>query len=171
MPLRFRHQLPTGETRAWTLREIVQGAPVDRPSHPMLIHFPIAFYVGALGFDLLSRVRHFPAGPISGTYLIIGALAGFALAATTGLADRASMRPESKIKGLATRHMWLQVIAAAFFALTLVLRWPERHHVRASLVWIALEIVGILVMMVAADIGGQMVYKIGFRVSTGPGSE
>ena len=38
----------------WTLREMAQGKPIDRPIHPMLVHFPIAFYIGSLGLDVLS---------------------------------------------------------------------------------------------------------------------
>ena len=49
MAIRLKYRAPTGETRLWTLREILQGKPIDRPTHPMLVHFPIAFYIGALG--------------------------------------------------------------------------------------------------------------------------
>src|SRR5205823_5908394 len=95
--VKLRYRSPSGETRSWTLREILQGKPIDRPIHPMLVHFPIAFYVGALALDLLSRAGRFPAAPLAGT-------------------------------------------------------------------WIVLEILGVLVMTVAADIGGSMVFKIGYRV-------
>jgi len=46
--------------------EILQGKPIDRPTHPMLVHFPIAFYIGALGLDVLSRIGRFPAAPQRG---------------------------------------------------------------------------------------------------------
>jgi hypothetical protein len=49
MAIRLKYRAPTGETRPWTLREILEGKPIDRPTHPMLVHFPIAFYIGALG--------------------------------------------------------------------------------------------------------------------------
>ena len=87
MAIQLKHRLPTGETRPWTLREIIQGRPVDRPTHPMLVHFPIAFYIGALVVDVMSRIWTFPSAPLMATWLLIGAFIGTAGAATTGLAD------------------------------------------------------------------------------------
>ncbi|HVH53728.1 MAG TPA: DUF2231 domain-containing protein [Actinomycetota bacterium] len=163
MAIMLRYRAPTGETRPWTLREILQGKPIDRPTHPMLVHFPIAFYIGVLVLDVLSRIGSFPAAPLAATWLIIGSLAGFAGAALTGLAERSTMRHESRIHTLATRHMLLQYTAAAIFVVDFAIRWSHRHDVHASLLWIALDLIGVLVMTVASDIGGQMVFKIGYR--------
>src|SRR6266511_2289829 len=111
MAIRLKYRAPSGETRPWTLREILQGKPIDRPIHPMLVHFPIAFYIGALGLDVLSRIGRFPAAPLAATWLILGSLAGFVGAALTGLAERSTMRHESRVRTLATRHMLLQYTA------------------------------------------------------------
>jgi len=165
--IKLRYRSPTGETRPWTLREIIQGKPVDRPTHPMLVHFPIAFYIAALGLDILSRVGTFPAAPLAGTWVILGALAGFVAASTTGLVDRSFMRPGSKIRAVATRHMLLQYAAVAIFVVNFAVRWSHRHDPKSSVLWIVLDAVGVLIMMVAADFGGQMVYKMGYRVSPG----
>jgi hypothetical protein len=59
--------------------------------------------------------------------------------------------------------MLLQYTAAAVFVVDFAIRWSHRHDVQASLLWIALDLVGVLVMTVASDIGGQMVFKIGYR--------
>src|SRR5881396_2206320 len=83
MAIQLKHRLPTGETRPWTLKEIIQGRPVDRPTHPMLVHFPIAFYIGALVVDVISRIWTFPSAPLMATWLLIGAFVGTAGAATT----------------------------------------------------------------------------------------
>ena len=163
MAIMLKYRTPTGETRPWTLREILQGKPIDRPTHPMLVHFPIALYIGALVLDVLSRIGTFPAAPLAATWLILGSLAGFAVAALTGLAERSTMRHESRIHTLATRHMLLQYTAAAIFVVDFAIRWSHRHDVHASLLWIALDLIGVLVMTVASDIGGQMVFKIGYR--------
>jgi len=73
------------------------------------------------------------------------------------------MRNGSRIHTLATRHMLLQYAAAAILLADLAIRWSNRHDVHASLLWIALDLIGVLVMTVASDIGGQMVFKIGYR--------
>jgi uncharacterized membrane protein len=164
MGIRLRYRSPSGESRPWTLKEIVQGKPIDRPTHPMVIHFPIAFYVGALAFDVMSRVCHFPAAPQAATWLIIGAFAGTALAVPTGLVDRSTMKPGTRARTVATRHMLIQLSAAALFVVNLAVRWSDRHVPRSKPLWIALDALGVLLVTVGADLGGQLVYKMGFRV-------
>jgi uncharacterized membrane protein len=167
--IRLKYRSPSGETRPWTLKEIIQGKPVDRPTHPMVIHFPIAFWIGALCIDVISRPWRFPSAPLMATWLILGGLIGFVAASTTGLVDRSVMRPGSRIRALATRHMLVQYTATAIFVVDLALRWSDRHAARSSFVWIALDLIGVLTVMVGADLGGQMVFKMGYRV--GPGED
>jgi uncharacterized membrane protein len=164
MAIRWKFRSPTGETRPWTLKELIQGKPVDRPTHPMVIHFPIAFYVGALALDVASKVGRFRAAPTAATWAIMGAFAGTLLAVPTGLVDRSTMRSGSRIRKTATTHMLIQFFAAAFFVGDFIVRWSNRHAPKAKPLWIALDAIGVLLVMVGADFGGRMVYKMGFRV-------
>jgi len=82
-----------------------------------MVHFPIAFYIGALGLDVLSRIGTFPFAPTAATWLIAAAIVGSAAAATTGLVDRSTMKPGSRVRTMATRHMLFQY-AALFDSLT-----------------------------------------------------
>ena len=88
-------------------------------------------------------------------------------AVLTGLVDRSTMRPGSRIRKKANQHMLLQFSTAAIFVLDFAVRWGGRHHPRASFLWIALEVIGVLALTVGADLGGQMVYLMGFRVGGG----
>lgn len=150
----------------WTLKDVVQGKPLGHPSHPMFVHFPVAFYVGALGLDALSRVGRFPAAPLAATWLLIGAFAGTVFAVTTGLVDWWGMVPGSKKRRWATRHMLLQLTTLAIFLVDFAVRWPDRHQPEADPLWIALEAVGVAVLVVAQWFGGVLVYGMGMRVST-----
>lgn len=165
MAIRLRYRSPAGETRMWTLREMAQGKPIARPIHPMLVHFPIAFYIGALGLDVLSKLGDFPAAPPAATWLVLAGLAGFVAAATVGLADRSEMPAGGKLRRTASWHGLAQCAAAIVFAADLVARWSDRNAAESDVLWIVLGLVGTLVMMVGADIGGQMVYKTGWRPS------
>ena len=167
MGISLKKTLPSGETKFWSLKEIIQGRPIDRPTHPMVVHFPIAFYIGALGLDILSRAGRFPAAPLAASWLILGAFAGTALAATTGLVDRVNMKPGSRIRRVVNQHLCLQLLAGALFILNFALRWPDRHLARSEPLWIVLDALGVLMVMVGADLGGKMVYKMGFRVAGG----
>lgn len=163
MAIKLRHTSPTGETRMWTLREILQGKPIDRPIHPMLIHFPIAFTMGALGLDVLSRLGDFPAAPLAATWLLVGALAGYLGAAIVGLADRSAMPKGVKIRRTATRHALVQGVAALVGLGNLVVRWSDRTVAESEATWIVLGLVGSVIVGVGADIGGRMVYAMGWR--------
>lgn len=166
MAIRLRHRAPSGETRLWTLREILQGKPIERPIHPMLVHFPIAFSIGSVGLDVLSRLGHFPAAPLAGTWLVIGALVGYVGAGIFGLADRSGMPVGGKLRRTALRHALVQGTAALIFLIDLAVRWSDRNAAESDVVWIAVGLLGVLVMTVGADIGGTMVYKVGWRPST-----
>ncbi len=162
----LRHREPTGQERPWTLKEVVQGKPLGHPSHAMVVHFPVAFYVGALGLDVVSRVGTFSAAPLAATWLLIGAFAGSLLAIPTGLVDWWGMAPGSRKRRRATRHLWFQLATLALFVLDFAVRWTGRHRAEASGWWIAIEVAGVATLSVANWLGGSLVYEMGMRVST-----
>ena len=165
--MKLRYRSTSGEERPWTLKEIVQGQPLGHPSHPMFVHFPVAYYVAVLAFDVMTRL-HPDAGLVFGaTLLVVGAFAGSAFAVTTGLVDWWSMVPGSKKRRWATRHMLAQLTTFGFFLVALILRWPHRHDDRASVAWIAVEAVGVCVLLVGQWLGGRLVYEMAMRVRTG----
>jgi uncharacterized membrane protein len=163
----LRYRSPTGEERPWHFVEFVQGKPLGHPSHPLFVHFPVALYLAVLVFDVMTRIEPDPALVRAGSYLMIGGIAGTALAAITGLVDWFGMVPGSSKRRLATRHMLFQITAAAFFAVTFLLRWRNRDAAQAETLWITLEAIGYLILSVGQWLGGVLVYEKGMRVSTG----
>lgn len=152
--------------RRWTIKEIVQGKPFGHPTHAMLIHFPVAFYFGAVAFDLASRIARFPQGPIASTWLIVGALAVTVPAGATGIVDWWGMVPGSTKRRTATRHMLFQLGAAAVFGSVLAIRWGDRLAPEARWSWILVEALGLAVLSVGQWLGGVLVYEMGMRVRT-----
>lgn len=161
------YRTPEGERRRWTFKQIVQGYPLGHPSHPMFVHFPVAFYIGCLALDVLSKLGDFPSAPLAGTWAILGAFAGSLFAVITGLTDWAGMARGSKIKRVATRHMLLQFATAAVFVVNLIVRWPDRNQPEAEVLWIVLDVIGVGILTVGQWLGGVLVYRLGMRVSTG----
>jgi uncharacterized membrane protein len=164
MAISLRKRLSTGETRPWTAKEFLQGKPLGHPSHPMLVHFPVAFYIGTLGLDILSKVGDFPAAPLATTWLLIGAFAATSLAVLTGLVDRSTAPSGSRARGLINRHMFLQFVTAGLFVLNFVIRWPDRHLAEAKPLWFILDVIGVGTLVVGQYLGGRLVYGLGFRV-------
>jgi uncharacterized membrane protein len=166
LTISMRRRLPTGETRPWTLKEFVQGKPIGHPSHPMFVHFPVAFYIATLGLDILSKVGDFPSAPRATVWLLIGAFAASAFAVTTGLVDRSTTVPGSRARKMVNRHALLQVATAVVFVVNFVVRWPDRHLAEAMVSWIALDVLGCLILVVGQYLGGILVYQLGFRVGS-----
>jgi uncharacterized membrane protein len=164
MAIRLRRRLPTGETRPWTLTEIVQGKPLEHPSHPMFVHFPVAFYVATLGLDILSKVGRFPSAPLATTWLLLGAFAASLVAVTTGLVDRATTRRGSRVRKKVNQHMYLQLVTAGLFVVNFAVRWSDRHLAEAKPLWLVLDVVGVATLLLGQYLGGLLVYQIGFRV-------
>jgi uncharacterized membrane protein len=158
--------LRSPEGRAWTLKEVIQGKPLGHPSHAMFIHFPVAFYIGAFAFDLMSRIGHFDSAPLAATWLIMGAGVASIAAVTTGLVDYFGMVPGSTKKKWATRHLIYQVLAFACFAGNLLVRFRDRAIPEAKPLWIILGGVGVVFLTVGQWLGGVLVYELGMRVST-----
>ena len=160
-------KLRAPDGRRWTLKEMIQGKPLGAPSHSMVIHFPVAFYIAALAFDIMSRVGDFgESAPLAATWLIIGAFAFTVLALITGLIDYFTMVPGSTKRRWATRHMLFQLTAFAFFVVNLAVRYGDRRIPDAKPLWIVLDAIGVAFMLVGQWLGGVLVYELGMRVST-----
>jgi uncharacterized membrane protein len=164
--IQLKYRSPSGEERPWKLREIVEGQPLGHPSHPMFVHFPVAFYIGALAFDLMSRLFDFPGLVQAATFLIIGAFAGSLFAVPTGLVDWWQMAKGSEKRRKATQHMLLQFTTFGLFVVAFVLRWPDRYPPKAEISWIVIEAIGVAVLLVGQYIGGILVYQMAMRVRT-----
>ncbi len=159
----LRYRTASGELRFWTLKEIVQGKSMNRVTHPVFVIFPIALYSGALVLDLLSRLS-LSGAPLAATYAVLGAVIGAFFSILTGLVDRSVMRPGSRIRSIATRHMYTQLVATAIFIANLAIRWSDRRAANASLLWIVLDVVGVATVVAGGDVGATMVFKMGYRV-------
>lgn len=127
------------------------------PIHPILIAFPIAFFFGALVFDVLGRILEKPSFWQTGMYLsFAGVIAGLA-AAVPGLIDYLFVvPPNSSGKKRATKHALVNVCAVVIFAFD----WFYRRSANANpTVVILLEVAGILLISIGGWLGGTLVYR------------
>jgi len=128
-------------SRGWSAKEVIQGKPIRRPTHPFFVVFPIAFFSGAVVLDILGRLG-LEGTPLAATYAVTAGLIGAVFAILTGLVDRSQMRPGSRIRAVATRHMVTQLTATAVFAIDLAVRWGNRHSANVSVLWLVLDVLG-----------------------------
>ncbi|HMG40739.1 MAG TPA: DUF2231 domain-containing protein [Acidimicrobiales bacterium] len=144
-----------------------------KPLHPPLTDFPIAAYVLAATFDVISIVggddnawaRDFWH---AGTYVFIGGAAVSVLAALTGLWDawkssEAGTQARRTINSHATIMTTVTVLALADIGWRLN---GYNTHAYTPVGIVALSVVIALLVSVGATFGGTLVYDYGFNVET-----
>lgn len=131
---------------------------MSHPIHPMLIAFPIAFTVGALGFDLAGHFGDWPTVWSTGAYLSVAAVISGLVAGVPGFIDYvAVVPPNSSAKKRATYHMIINVAALALYALGWVFRDPET--LRPGVGTLLLEAAGLGLIGIGGWLGGTLAYR------------
>ena len=128
------------------------------PVHPALIPFPFAFLCGGFAFDLLGRVLGRSAWWATGYHLVLAGLATAVLAAIPGFIDYVhTVPPQSSSQTRATRHMILVLGATAAFVAAALVRGGAQAF--PSLVTLAVEGAGVLLLMAGGSLGGELVFR------------
>ena len=139
-------------------------------SHPMLVHFPIAFWLGALLFCCLGLVR-----PDSGLFragrwlLHVGTLSG-AVALASGYFATAAMDHEAPGHEIVHVHRNFMIAAAILSLAASCAMFVLRHN---SQRWLLLAQVALLAVVssvaaLGADRGALLVYGHGLGVRAEP---
>lgn len=144
-----------------------------KPLHPPLTDVPIAAYVLAAVFDVISTVggkNHDWARELwhAGTYTFIGGVAVSVLAALTGLWDAwKSSEAGTQARRTINTHAAIMVTVTVLALADLAWRLNDYHSEAVTPVGIAVlsVVIGLLVSL-GATFGGALVYEYGFNVET-----
>jgi uncharacterized membrane protein len=150
----------------WLL-DFLKGKWLSHPLHPILAHVPMAMWPGALVFDFLSQRQ------VGGNamvrlsfYAIALGLAAALLAVPTGLVDWSGIKKEKPAWKIGLYHMVLNLIIAALFGVNLALRWTTfQVATQVDRTPLLLSLVGTVLLIVSAYLGGLMVYEYGISVA------
>lgn len=134
--------------------------------HPLFVHFPIAFWFGALLFEALGIWRSNDEWHRTAVRLLyLGTLAAFAAAFTGWLAE-SSVEPSIEIQRVFDVHETLMLIATSFATALSIYCFAKRADFAANSRRILL--VGLIVLatltVVGTDRGAQLVYQYGQSV-------
>lgn len=149
-----------------SFKHLLEGRPLRSPLHPMVVHLPIALFPIGLLLDACSWMC-----PWNELYLVrgaflalIGGLASGLLAGLFGFVDYTSIRVDHPARKIATRHMILNLVALALFAVSAALRWNHLDVARTAPLplWIAVAALGVLAY--SGYLGGHLVYSDGVAV-------
>jgi uncharacterized membrane protein len=144
-----------------------------KPVHPPLTDFPIAAYVLAAVFDVISAIAgkdHTWARELwhAGTYTFIGGAVVSVFAALTGLWDAwKSSEAGTQARRTINTHATIMVTVTVLALADIAWRLNDYHTKAVTPVGIAvLSVVIALLVSVGATFGGSLVYEYGFNVET-----
>jgi uncharacterized membrane protein/nitrite reductase/ring-hydroxylating ferredoxin subunit len=127
------------------------------PLHPILVAFPIAFFIGTLLFDVLGYWRDQQALWQTGKHLEIAGVVMALLAAVPGIVDYFFVvPPQSSARNRAAKHGVLNIVMVLVFAFA----WFYRQDREASpAVVLGAEALGVLLLGITGWLGGTLVHR------------
>ncbi|MCO6431971.1 MAG: Rieske 2Fe-2S domain-containing protein [Deltaproteobacteria bacterium] len=131
----------------------------SHPLHPMLVGFPIAFFVAAPIFDIIGITTQEYFWWRSAAVLNIAGVIAALVAAAPGMIDYLTIvPPRSSAKKRATYHMIVNVTATVLFLVAWFLRpSPELGPPGTGIV--ALQLAGIVLVTMGGWMGATLVYR------------
>lgn len=129
------------------------------PLHPMLVHFPIAFWTAGSACDALALLGVRGAWPLARLAIAIGVAAALP-AAVAGLLD--IIKLDGVAARVASTHMLLMVSALTVYCATLLMRsrgWGPATG--PSLMPVLLSGLGFLLLAGGGHFGAALVYRHG----------
>lgn len=132
------------------------------PIHPMLVPIPIGLWLFSFACDIIATMVAEPGTWVAASeYAMVGGILGALAAALPGLVDLLSLRGRP-IQKTALKHMALNLMVVALFAVNAWLRLQDSIGHGASLV---LSAVSVALLGVSGWLGGKMVYEAGVAVN------
>lgn len=144
-----------------------------KPFHPPLTDIPIAAYVLAAAFDVVSLIggsSHGWARDLwhAGTFTFVAGVAVSVFAALTGLWDaRKSSEAGTQVRRTINTHATIMITVTVLAITDLGWRLSEYHTRLVTPTGITLlSVVVALLVMVGATFGGSLVFEYGFNVES-----
>lgn len=129
----------------------------SHPIHPILVCFPLAFYIGTLLFDSLAIIKDEVAFGLTGQYLHSAGIIAAICAAVPGIIDYTyTVPPKSSAKKRAATHGLLNTSVLLIFGIALYCKHIDNL---SPYIVIALELTGVVLTAYAGWLGGTLVHR------------
>ena len=133
------------------LKDLLNGVWLGHPLHPAITDVPIGAYVVAVVLDLSGqRAAATAAIGVGIVFMLLAALAGYA--------DYIDL--EGKSRRFGTVHSSLMLVALVFYVVSFIMRLGAVPS--PAEVW--LSVIGLLIVLTSAYVGGELVYNLGTQV-------
>ncbi len=139
---------------------------LGHPIHPMLIVFPLGLLATALIFDVLYLILGVGELGMASYYMIGAGVIGGLLAAAFGFLDWLHVPSGTRAKSLGLMHGGGNVVIVVLFLISLLLRSGIANHTPSTVAFV-LELLGGLLALGTAWLGGELVDRLGVGVDEG----
>jgi uncharacterized membrane protein/nitrite reductase/ring-hydroxylating ferredoxin subunit len=127
------------------------------PMHPILVTFPIAFFIGTFLADVILFITHKSFFGEMAKYLETAGIVSALLAAIPGIIDYYfTIPPESSAKKRGTQHGLLNITMVLIFTFALLMRRDPQVSIFLILL---LEGVGVIILTISGWLGGTLVVR------------
>jgi uncharacterized membrane protein len=123
--------------------------------HVVLIHFPIALFISAVFFDLLSQWTKRQGLADAAYYNLLAAAASTIPVLATGLLAWQLQLEGQKIKGILLLHLVLACLSSVLICLVWLVHFRARRHTTLLPSYrLALEVLGVGIIALTGYLGG-----------------
>jgi len=129
--------------------------------HQMLVVFPLGLLGSAVVFDLIAVVMNSPTASVVAYWMQAAGLVGALVAAPFGLIDWMHVPSGTRAKRIGALHGGGNLVVTLLFAASWLLRTSDGTVPSLAL---ALSIAGLLLALVTAWLGGELVSRLGVGV-------
>lgn len=135
------------------------------PVHPMLIAFPLGLLGTAVVFDIIYLIGDNPQWAVAAYYMIAAGLIGGLAAAIFGWLDWLGIPPGTRAKRIGLWHGLGNMVVVVLFVLSWVLRRDDPGTPPTGAIVAGLS--GVIVSLLTAWLGGELVYRLAVGVDGG----
>ena len=125
--------------------------------HVVLIHFPIAAFITAVGFDYAAQWTKKPAIAAAAYFNLLVAAASTVPVMVTGLGAWQWALEGPPLEGVLLLHLLLGAASSALIAASWWIHWRQRRHEAALPAYrLPVETAGVLIVALTAHLGGVL---------------
>jgi uncharacterized membrane protein len=125
--------------------------------HVVLVHFPIAAFITAVGFDCAAQWTKKPGMAAAAYYNLLVAAASTIPVIVTGLAAWQWALEGQALKGILLLHLSLGAASSALIVGAWWIHWRQRRHESALPDYrLTLEAIGVCLIALTAHLGGVL---------------